>query len=118
MKTTGQAVTAVDPKETSRALAEFKLATDGMEEFRDTRSVWGRMFGSPRFAWQVGWLTADGVVRTFAHISGWPPGRLTKARVHLGARFVIARAETGFLDKRRHHPFMVVLISGRRDTRA
>lgn len=99
------------PKEIDRVL--YALAQT--EAFQDTRPALSRIFGAPKFAWQVGWMTAAGASHVFVHLSGWPPELFTKAKSYLGSRFVVVRAESGLLAKRRPNPFMIVLISGRRD---
>jgi hypothetical protein len=102
------------PKEINRTLTAISLGDD----FRDDRTRLARLFGDSRFSWQTGWLSAGGVQHAYVRISGWPPGLLTKACTHLGSRFIVVRTEMGLLDKRRHHPFVIVLISGRRDAGA
>lgn len=95
------------PSEINRALA----AVSAKDSFRDDRPLLARLFGSPRFAWEVGWLTVNGQRAAYAQIRGWPPDLIKEAHAYLGARFVIDRTEYGLLDKRRHHPFAIVVIS-------
>ena len=112
--TTQSVARDVRPGDVDRFLTGLAATDAFMDAFPETRSPLQRMFGSPRFTWQVGWMTVDRQQHVFVHLSGWPPGLLTEARNRLSSAFVVVRAEMGVLDKRRHHPFMVVLVSGRR----
>lgn len=110
MKTRPMPVLGTLPTEVSRVLG----VVAAQDHYRDDRPLLARLFGAPRFEWQVGWLTADRRQHAFARISGWPPALITEAITHLRGRFVVARAEMGLLDTRRHHPFAIVLISDRK----
>ena len=114
MKTNSVASQGVQPREVDRFLTGLAASDTFGTAFPDVRSGFQRWFGSPRFAWQTGWMTVDRVQYVFVHLSAWPPGLLHEARTRLQDAFVVSRAESGLLDKRHHHPFMVVLISGRR----
>lgn len=105
---------AVEPREVDRFLAGLAATDAFMEAWPDTRSAWSKLFGSPRFAWQTGWMAIDRRQHVFVHLTGCPPGLIREAQARLGAVYTVTRAEMGVLDKRSHHPFMVVLISGRR----
>lgn len=114
MKTEAPPVLDGLPAAVSRALT----ALAERDDFRDDRPLLARLLGSPRFAWQAGWMTVDRKHHTYVHITGWPPRLLTETCAYLGSRFVVARAEFGLLDKRRQSPFAIVLIAGRRDPSA
>lgn len=114
MKAKSAADRVLQPREVDRFLTGLAASDTFMEAYPDIRSAAHRWFGSPRFTWQTGWMTIDRIEHVFVHLSAWPPGLLHEARKRMDGAFVITRAETGLLDRRRHHPFMVVLISGRR----
>lgn len=114
MRTRSSVGQELQPREIDRFLTGLAATETFREAYPDIRSPWQRLFGSPRFTWQTGWLTVDRAATVFVHMSGWPPGLLTEAHARLAAVFNVVRAETGLLDRRRHHPFRVILISGRR----
>ena len=74
----------LEPRDVNRFLTGLKASDAFMNAYPDTRTTWQRMFGSPRFSWETGWLSADGTRYVFAHLSGWPPGLLdrTSSRRH------------------------------------
>lgn len=87
------------------------------DEFADTRNPLVRLFTPAHFAWQTGWMTANGTARPFVQIFG-PVPLLEKAQARLADRFVVMRTEKGFTERPRKTQFTTVLISGRRDPSA
>ncbi len=112
--------TVIDPRIEAadvlpKVVDRFLRGLAQLDEFADTRSTISKLFGVSHFSWQTGWMNFGTGRLTFVQVSAWPPKLLTQTHDRLSRQFVIVRVERGLLDRRRQHPFMVVLISGRRD---
>jgi hypothetical protein len=84
------------------------------DSFHDDRPSLTRLFGPTYFSWTVGWLTVDRVTHPFAHVCA-PPPRLAEAERFLASRFHVTGVQKGLLDRRRHHPFAIITVSGTKD---